>query len=390
MRILLGSNRYFPDVAGGGNRVAYDCAQYLVSQGHDVALLCEGITGKPERDTIEGIRVLRYFLPRLDIDFLFRHQRAAKKVLGRNLSGWVPDLIWGHMPLQMAAMISVYPEVRAVYTLHSPVSVETVEAESPGVFALGLKVKSKVLLQIERRCCEAASVITVLSQFSRSEIQRLHGSEIAAKTKMAPGWADLTRFHLEPSRSAVRDAMDWPRDKAVFFSIRRLVERMGLDRLIDAAAIVRDRGHAFHLYIAGKGPLRAKLEAQISRLGLEDRVRLVGSVSEQELASMYAAADAFVLPTRALECFGLVAVEAMSAGCPVLSTPVGALPEIISRIEPKWLARDNQAAAIADLMSAFVENRLPQHSPRELREFVCVNYAKERALPGFIRVAIGS
>lgn len=388
MRILLGANRYFPDVAGGGNRVAYDCAQYLASVGHEVALLCEGIAGKPENEVIDGIRVLRYSLPRLDIDFLSRHQRAAKRVLGRHLSGWVPDIVWGHMPLQMAAMIDVFPEVRAVYTLHSPVSVETVEAESPGAFALGLKVKSQVLLQIERRCCGAATIITVLSQFSRAEIQRLHGAEIAGKVRIAPGWADLTRFHLEPSKFAVRDAIDWPRDRTVFFSIRRLVERMGLDRLIDAAAIVRDRGHAFHLYIAGKGPLRAKLESQIARHGLDDRVRLIGSVSEKELAAMYAAADAFVLPTRALECFGLVAVEAMSAGCPVLSTPVGALPEIINRIEPKWLAKDNSAEAIAESMSAFIENRLPQHSPQELRHFVEANYARERALPEFVRVTL--
>ncbi len=389
MRILLGCNRYFPDVAGGGNRVAYDCAQYLVSQGHDVALICEGIPGKPENDTIDAIRVLRYALPRMDIDFLSRHQRAAKKILGRHFSGWVPDIIWGHMPLQMAAMIDVFPQARAVYTLHSPVSVETVEAESPRAFALGLKVKSQVLLQIERRCCEAAAVITVLSQFSRSEIQRLHGSEVALKVKVSPGWADLTRFHLEPSKSAVRDAMNWPRDRTVFFSVRRLVERMGLDRLIEAAGIVRDHGHGFHLYIAGKGPLRAKLESQISKLNLEDRVRLVGSVSEKELAAMYGSSDAFLLPTRALECFGLVAVEAMSAGCPVLSTPVGALPEIVERIEPKWLARDNSAEGIAELMRAFIEKKLPQHSPQALRKFVETNYARERALPDFVRATIG-
>jgi glycosyltransferase involved in cell wall biosynthesis len=294
------------------------------------------------------------------------------------------------MPLQMAAMISLFPQSRAVYTLHSPVSVETVEAEPGRIFALGLLAKSQVLLQVERRCCEAASVITVLSRFSQTEILRLHGADVAAKVRIAPGWADLTRFHLEPSKSAVRDAMDWPRDRTIFFSVRRLVSRMGLDRLIEAAAIVRDHGHVFHLYIAGKGPLLAKLEAQIGKLALDEHVRLVGSVSEKELAAMYAAADAFVLPTRALECFGLVAVEAMSAGCPVLSTPVGALPEIINRIEPQWLTRNNSAAAIAELMAGFIENKLPQHSPQELRTFVEINYAKDRALSQFVSAAIGA
>lgn len=370
--------------------MAYDAAQHLASQGHDVALLCEGIPGKPECETIAGIKVLRYSVPRFDLDFLSRHQRSAKKTLARHSKDWVPELVWGHMPLQMSAMIDMFPDVRAVYTLHSPVSVETVEAESASRFSFGLRAKSKVLLQIERRCCEAAQVITVLSRFSLSEVQRLHGDTIATKVCIAPGWADLSRFHLAPSRSAVKQELDWPNDRTVFLSVRRLVSRMGLDRLIDAAGIVRDCGHDFHLYIAGKGPLRADLEAQIGRLKLDTHVRLVGSVSEQQLAAMYAAADAFVLPTRALECFGLVAVEAMSAGCPVLSTPVGALPEIINRIERQWLARDNSAEAIAELMLAFIEKRLPDHSAQELRHFVEENYDRAKALGLFVDAALGS
>src|SRR5258708_2371537 len=105
MRILIGCNRYFPDVAGGGNRVAYDVAKYLASTGHEVALLCEGLPGKPESEMSDGMRVLRYSIPRFDLDFFSRHQRAAKQTLKRQLGDWHPDLLWGHMPLQMSAMI---------------------------------------------------------------------------------------------------------------------------------------------------------------------------------------------------------------------------------------------------------------------------------------------
>src|SRR5437899_11733479 len=109
MRILLGTIRYFPDVAGGGNRVAFDAAQYLRKQGHDVVLLCEGIPGTPESEVIDGIRVLRYSIPRFDLDLLSRHQRAAKRTLRRQLADWRPDLIWGHMQLQMSAMMDAFP-----------------------------------------------------------------------------------------------------------------------------------------------------------------------------------------------------------------------------------------------------------------------------------------
>ena len=387
MRVLIGSNRYFPDVAGGGNRVAFDVARQLVAGGHDVALLCEGIPGKPQSERLDGIHVLRYTVSRLDLDLSRRHQRAARKTLQKALADWTPELLWGHMPLQMAAMMDCFPDVPMTYTMHSPVAVESMEAESGVAFGLGRAFKSKILLNIERRCCEAASVITVRSEFTKSEIQRLHGAAVAAKAKLVPGWADIHLFHVAPSRSGAKSELEWPAEKTVFFTVRRFVPRMGLDRLVSAAGMLRDQGLDFHLYIAGKGPLRAEIESQIARLDLETRVRLVGSVSEQQLALMYSAADAFVIPTRALECFGLVAVEAMSAGTPVLSTPVGALPEIINRIEPKWLARDNSAEGIAHLMKSFVEQKVPRHSAHELRRFVEDNYSRDRALPLFVHTA---
>lgn len=388
MRILLGSNRYFNDVAGGGNRVAWDAAQHLAAMGHEVVLVCEGIDGKPESEPVGEIRVLRYRVPKLDLDFLSRHQRAARKVLFRQLvaEGWVPDLLWGHMPLQAAAMIDVFPAVRMTYTMHSPVLMEFEEAEASGVWS---KMKGRLALKIERRACKHAGVITVLSEFTLGQIRRLHGDAIAAKAKITPGWADLSRFHLAASRSAVKSELDWPQDRTVFFTVRRLVLRMGLDRLLDAAALLRDRNLSFHLYIAGSGPMRAQLESKIATLKLDDRVRLLGTVSETQLAAMYSAADAFVIPTRALECFGLVAVEAMSAGTPALSTPVGALPEIFKRIEPQWLARDNSAESIAELMGAFVQGKLPVHSPEELRRFVEDNYDRTKMLDALVRTSAG-
>ena len=79
MRILMGCNRFFPDVAGGGDRVAYDVAKYLASAGHEASLICEGLPGKPESEMSDGIRTLRYSVPRLDLNLFSRHQRAAKR-----------------------------------------------------------------------------------------------------------------------------------------------------------------------------------------------------------------------------------------------------------------------------------------------------------------------
>ena len=111
---------------------------------------------------------------------------------------------------------------------------------------------------------------------------------------------------------------------------------MGLDRLIRAAGKLRDQGMDFRMVIAGDGPLRGTLRALVTELGLEKYVIVGGEVSEQDLPLMYGACDAFVLPTRSLECFGLIAIEALSAGRPVMATPVGAIPEVLRNLVPSW------------------------------------------------------
>lgn len=72
-----------------------------------------------------------------------------------------------------------------------------------------------------------------------------------------------------------------------------------------------------------------------------------GLIPEADLASFYQAADCFVLPTRSLEGFGLVTVEALACGTPVLGTPVGATPEILAPLAPELLTDDASPEALA-------------------------------------------
>jgi len=77
------------------------------------------------------------------------------------------------------------------------------------------------------------------------------------------------------------------------------------------------------LLIGGKGPLRGELEERIADYGLSNKVRLLGFIPDHELVSYYQAADLFVVPSQALEGFGLITVEALASGLPVMATPVG-------------------------------------------------------------------
>jgi glycosyltransferase involved in cell wall biosynthesis len=183
---------------------------------------------------------------------------------------------------------------------------------------------------LERQCLRRTGLVTAFSEFTRRRIRRLHGPAIAGGVRVIPGWADLERFRIVSDRAAARAQLEWPVDVPVLFTVRRLVPRMGLDRLIQAMPRIGADGRPCLLVIAGEGPLRGALQGLARNLHLESSVQFSGRVDETTLSTMYGAADAFVLPTRALECFGLIAIEALASGVPVLATPTGAIPEILN------------------------------------------------------------
>src|SRR5439155_8299100 len=100
--------------------------------------------------------------------------------------------------------------------------------------------------------------------------------------------------------------------------------------------------------------LAAALRARAAALGLDASVRFIGFVPEDELPSYYAAADASVLPTQRLEGFGLVTLESLACGTPVIGTRVGATPELLAPIDGALLVDPPTAPALAAAIGAFL------------------------------------
>ena len=135
------------------------------------------------------------------------------------------------------------------------------------------------------------------------------------------------------------------RDPPVIGALGRLHDQKGFDILVRAAARLRDQGVAFRLRIGGEGEDRAKLEGLIRDCDLGDRVELAGWVSPP--GPFLADLDLFVVPSR-YEPFGLVVIEAMAAGTPILASALegpqeilagGRLGRLVASEDPEALAR---------------------------------------------------
>lgn len=353
LRLLAVSDVSPMAIVGGGERVLWEQASRLAGLGHRVRILsrapADDARAEAERD---GVAIRQFPVDRRSLlRFIRSSILGARRAAADELARAGADVLHLHQPLSGYGVLRL-PAARripALYTFLSPAPLEY--RSRRGMTALhrgGLvgRAGAALLWLIERACLRTASRIHVLSDFSAAQLRTLYRISPERVVRI-PGGVDAQKFRPAADRNAVRAALGIPPGRPVLLTVRNLEPRMGLDALLRAVAILREDVPDVLLLISGSGWLRPELEALAAALGLGGHVRFLGFVPEAELAAHYQAADFFVLPTRELEGFGLVAVESLACGTPVLGTPVGAIPEVLEAIGAEYVFDGMEAEAIA-------------------------------------------
>src|SRR5262249_54686286 len=135
--------------------------------------------------------------------------------------------------------------------------------------------------------------------------------------------------------------------------VARFQEKKGIDTLLDACALLRDRHVPFHLELIGDGPLRSELEAQVVQLDLGRHVALPGPLSQEEVAQAMKACHLVVMPCRRdrtgdMDGIPTVFMEALATGRPVVSCAVSGVPELVRDGETGALVPPDDARALAE------------------------------------------
>ena len=177
-----------------------------------------------------------------------------------------------------------------------------------------------------------ADAIVSVSTFTRDAMIRLMGIDPAKITVIHNG-VNLDRFQVR-SPAPELAAQYGVKGRHVILSVGRLVERKGMDHLIEAMPRILQECPDTHLLIAGDGALRVKLGELIGKYALERHVTLLGKVSDAELDNLYSLADIFALPNRDMpdgdtEGFGLVFLEANASGKPVVAGKAGGAKDAV-------------------------------------------------------------
>jgi glycosyltransferase involved in cell wall biosynthesis len=360
LRILQLGMAWFPEQPGGLDRYYYNLLNALRGGGATVRGL---VVGSAEVDR-ESKGLVHAFASKQES--LLSRWRRAKAAVDVELDEMRPNVVASHFALYARPALGMLRRKPHVVHFHGPWAMECRQEGDRGI---GNWMKRR----IERRVYRAADLCIVLSDAFRRVLVTQYGVA-DERVRVIPGGVEVDRFRPRGSRVEARQAMGWPTDRPILLTVRRLVPRMGLDALISAIQIVKANRPDVLLMIAGRGPLAASLEQQIRELGLQEHVKLLGFIPDDELPTAMRAADFTVVPSAALEGFGLTVVESLAAGTPCLVTPIGGLPEVTRSFAPALIFQRCDADAMASLIGDVLSGNVPVPEAARCTAFAAEHY----------------
>jgi glycosyltransferase involved in cell wall biosynthesis len=358
--ILCVGMGWFPQTPGGLNRYVYELIHQLAA-GNDQIEYCG--TGLPSLSQPCPIKLTN--LSTDNSNLLYRLWQTHHQFCRR--SATTPDAINLHFSLYSFPILSRLPRnVPVTFTFHGPWALES-QQEGEGHFNIRFKH------WLERQVYQRSDRFIVLSRAFGNILHREFGVSWQ-KIHIIPGGVDVTRFQPNLTRQDARTKLGFPVDRPILFTPRRLIHRMGLQQLLQAIHLIKQQVPDIWLAIAGKGALRPTLEQQVEELGLSNHVQFLGYLPDEQLPIAYQAADLTVVPSQALEGFGLILLESLACGTPVLGTPVGGMPEVLQPFYPHLITESSDADAIARRLLSFFNGELSLPSSQSCRDYVVSHF----------------
>lgn len=342
---VLQVTKWFIPYRGGIETVVEQLAQGLLREGIDAKVLtCHHSPAmRDNRESIGSIPVTRcqsfgnYFGTPVSLSYPFHYRQLASS----------SDLLHFHAPFpvgELAFPLADLSDKNVVVTFHA----------DPG--DTRWKMLEKIYRPIIRNVLERADRIAVTSPQMRDQSDALEGLRdkcrvipLAANVEVAdPGQDEIQRLKKQKGLDG----------RPVLLGVGRMVYYKGFKYAIEAM-----RSVDAELVLVGQGEDRKALQEKAKEWGVEDRVHLPGYVSSEELSEYYALADLFVFPSvTPAEAFGIVQVEAMAHGLPVINTQLPTGVPFVSKDEETGLTVEpRDAAALAAAINRLLQDDALRH-----------------------------
>jgi len=329
-----------PRIVGGIARHCYGLAKALARNGHEVYVITLDFPGAPSYEEVNGVKVYRTATELGHPNFitwalLFNHfmeKRVAD--ISQNVEF---DLVHVHDWLTAPAGISFKHSMKKPMVL-------TVHSTEFGRSTLHTP-DSYTIDGIEWWATYEANKVIVTSNFMRRELCD-HFRLPWEKVEIIPNAIDLTKYDVSVERWSVRERYGVHSHEKLVLCVGRLVPQKGVEYLIQAIPAIIRRHPEVRFVIVGEGWQRDHLENLAQSTGYRWKVLFTGFLPDTDLTALTMSADILVIPS-VYEPFGIVALEGMAAGVPVVASQVGGLAEVIEHDRTGVLVYSRNPESIA-------------------------------------------
>lgn len=358
--ILILGTGWFPKTPGGLERYIYELTQKLVLN-QDRIELC-GIDLPEQKNTSIKFNNLA------SSDSRIWQRLWSIRTNFQKIRFTQPDAINLHFALYSWPILDLLPQnIPITFNFHGPWAFESKQEVKNNQLSIRIKqlIEKKTYNRCDRFIVLSQAFGNILHQEYQIPWHKIH---------IIPGGVNINNFQNNLSRADARIKLNWPTNRPILFTSRRLVHRMGIDKLIQAVARIQPRIPEIWLAIAGRGSIQTLLQQQVRELGLENNIKFLGFLPDEQLPIAYQAADLTVMPSQSFEGFGLAIIESLASGTPVLCTPVGGMPEILQRFAPDLITESISIDSIADKLEQTILGKIPLPTREECRDYTVKNY----------------
>lgn len=351
MKILMLTWEYPPRIVGGIARVVNDLSKRLIKDGHDVTVVTYREGNAPYYEDDKGVKVYRvdnYMIhPNNFIDWImqmnFNMIAKANEIMAKEGNF---DVIHAHdwLVAYAAKTLKNSYDIPIVATIHA-----TESGRNSGIH----DETQRYINDTEWMLTYEATEVIVNSNYMKRELQYQFGLPFE-KINVVPNGINVNMFSGVERDYDFRRQYAADHEKIILF-MGRLVYEKGVQHLVSAMPKILAGYHDAKLVIAGKGGMTDELKAQVNTMGISNKVYFTGYMDAKQVCKMYKCADVSVFPST-YEPFGIVALEAMLSGTPVVVSDIGGLNEIVSHGENGMKSYAGNPNSIADSILALLYN----------------------------------
>ncbi|MGM0906256.1 MAG: glycosyltransferase [Pseudomonadota bacterium] len=321
MRVAMFTNNYLPFI--GGVPISIERLRSGLVQLKDKVLV---VAPRYQRSAEKEENVVR--MPSL-FSFgeksEFRFANIFSGAVRKKVKSFKPDIIHVHHPFWIGSLgvfMARRLKVPVVYTYHT-----RLEHYAHFVFLPGSLFRNIIAHVLVRRFANKCDGVIVPTQ-STEEYLRMIG--VKRPTFVQPTGIEFERFQqVDPEQVEALRKQQNIRDETVFVSVSRLSNEKNIDFMIDAMAQLKEQtDKPFRLLIVGDGHQRHRLQGRIDDMNLQQQITLVGAVPPEQMAAWYQLGEAFLFASQS-ETQGMVILEAMAAGLPVVAVRSSGIDDVV-------------------------------------------------------------